>query len=982
MLRVRLAGALQIEADGHEIVPPRSRRARSLLAYLAAHPGPHSRGHLAARFWPDVLDDSARASLRAALTELRQALGPHAASLVATRDTVALEDVWVDIRDELPTATLLTDLDDDWVLELRSAHEHRVATEAAASLVAGIDPPAALAREAGRPFVGRADELGRLGATWDSVRAHGSRAVLLVAGEPGVGKTRLALRFARAALDDGAAVLLGGCSEDPLAPYEPFAEVLRQIGVEPARALAGGAAGEVGRVLGDARGVPADDAGARHRLFTAVDDVLGAVAERRPLVLILDDLQWADRPTLLLLGFVLRSSRRAPLLVLGTYRDTEIGRRTPLATALAELRRDGGAERIGLRGLEPAEVSELAAGWVGAEEASRVAQAVHDRTGGNAFFVEEVLRGLAGDEREVPESVRHAVGARLARLSEPADELLGIAAVIGEVVDLRLLAAVAQIEDAEPLLEELLDAHLLRPHDERSVEFTHALVREAVVAELSPLRRARLHRSAADALAARDEERHLEEIAHHLSEAGDDRAAAYLRRAGEHALAMLAYEEAAELFGRALEVADEPGPLLLARGGALLRAGEPAAARACFADAAAHARAAGDPALLARAALGHAGLTVTIIAVDDGTVALLEEALAALGDREPVLRSELLARLAVELYYAPSRDRCEALSSEAVAAAREAGDPRAVAAALNARHVALWRPDRLRERAATADEMIEAARAAGDRQLELQARNWRVVDLFEAGDIAEWREEVRRHGELAVELRMPSFTWYTPLWHAVEALNAGRFEEGAELREQARAEGTRAGDDNAELFAEMLIADEAMLRGRFAELDRTLIEDKIEHSPAGMAWRASYAWELAESGEVEAAREQLAIVTADDYAALPFDANWPSAVAESAEACIFLGDAQPAAAAYEKLLPYADLTTTAGRAVMTYGSTQRLLGGLAAVLGRIDEAIERHEAAIRFNEAAGFTVWAERGRAALGHIRPRQGGEQGVASDP
>ncbi|HET8757850.1 MAG TPA: hypothetical protein VFM58_17655, partial [Solirubrobacteraceae bacterium] len=409
-------------------------------------------------------------------------------------------------------------------------------------------------------------------------------------------------------------------------------------------------------------------------------------------------------------------------------------------------------------------------------------------------------------------------------------------------------------------------------------------------------------------------------------------------------------------------------------------AGEPEAARACFADAAARARAAGDAVLLARAALGHAGLAVTIIAVDHGTVALLEEALAALGDREPVLRSELLARLAVELYYAPSRDRCEALSSEAVAVARTAGDPRAVAAALNARHVALWRPDRLRERTATADAMIAAAREAGDPQLELQARNWRVVDLFEAGQMAEWREEVRRHGDLATQLRMPSFTWYTPLWNAVAALNAGRWDEAAELRERARAEGGRAGDDNADLFAEMLIAAEAMLRGEFEKLDRALIEDKIAHSPAGMAWRASYAWELAATGRPDDAREQLAIITAGDYAALPFDANWPSALAESAEACVLLGAVEPAAVAYRHLLPYADVTVTAGRGVVTYGSTQRLLGSLAAVLGRTDDAVAHHEAAIRTNEAAGFTVWAQHSRDALGHIRPRRGGEQPVPS--
>jgi tetratricopeptide (TPR) repeat protein len=989
MLRVHLAGSLRIESGGREIALPRSRRARGVLAYLAAHPGTHSRGHLAARFWPDVLDETARASLRAALTELRQALGPDADSLVATRDTVALADVWVDIRDTtpLPAAELLPDMDDDWVIELRSEHADRVAhvlgeraAAAADGLVGGIRPPAALGRAGADPFVGRAAELERLAAAWRDVRRGGDRRLVLLAGEPGVGKTRLALRFAAAALADEAAVLLGRCAEDPLAPYEPFAEVLRQIGLEPARALAGTAAQELGRVLGEARELPADDPGARHRLFSAVDDVLGGVAERRPVVLILDDLQWADRPTLLLLGFVLRSSRRAPLLAIGTYRDTDIGRRTPLAGALAELRRDGGAERIGLHGLEVGEVGALAADWLGADEAERLAPAVHARTGGNAFFVEEVLRGLASDEAAVPESVRHAVGARLARLSEPADDVLGVAAVIGQLVDTDLLAAVAgrPAPEVEPLLDELLDAHLLRTGDGRTVEFSHALVREAVAADLSPLRRARLHRAVAEALTARDEEHHLEEIAHHLSEAGDERAARYLRAAGEHAMGMLAYEEAAELFARALEVAEERGPLLLARGDALMHAGEPDAARACFADAAALAREDGDPLALARAALGHAGLGVTIIDLDQPTVALLDEALAALGENERVLRSELLARLAVELYYAPSRDRSEALSSEAVAVAQASGDLRAVAAALNARHVALWRPDRLAERRATAEAMIEAARAANEPQLELQARNWRVVDLFDAGEMIEWRAEVRRHGELATRLRMPAFTWYTPLWAAVEALLAGRWEDAVALRERAREEGRRAGDRNADLFAEMLIGTEAMLRGNWETLDMTMVEEKMATSPAGMAWRASYAWRLAATGDPDGARKHLALVIAK----VPFDANWLSAMGESAEACALLGDEEPSRAIYERLLPYADAPLSAGRAVASLGSTQRLLGGLAAVLGRSDEAVERHEAGIRFNEAAGFTVWAEHGRRALDHIRPRRSGGRRVASAP
>ncbi len=977
MLRVRLAGTFGLSTDGDPIPLPRSRRARALIAFLAAHPGPHARGELAGRFWPDVLDESARTSLRAALSELRRALGPEGEALVATRDTVTLDGAWVDLREfsallsagrveeavEVCAGELLPGMDDEWVYELRRSHADRVeealgslSAAGAARAASAVPVPAAVVRPG--VFVGRAEELARLEGAWRAVRADGARRLVLVAGEPGMGKTRLALRFAAGAVEEGAVALLGRCSEDPLAAFEPFTEVLRHVGPAAARALAGNV--ELDRLLGDARGGLADDAGARHRLFAAVDDVLSGLAEHRPLVLVLDDLQWADRPTLLLLSFVLRSTRPAPLLVVGTYRDTDVGRRTPLVGALADLRRDGGGERIGLRGLASGEVGELAAAWGAPVE---VAERVHERTGGNAFFVEEVLRGLADDDAGVPESVRHSVGARLARLSPEADALLAVVAVLGLAVDASVLAAVSgrPLAEVEPLLDELFDARLLRVGGGHEVEFTHALVREAVDADLNPLRRARLHREAAEALIALDEERRLEEVAHHFSLAADDRAAEYLRRAGDHALALLAYEEAAELYARALEaVAGEArGPLLLARGDALLRAGEPEAARACFDAAASVARAAGDATLLGRAALGYAGLGVTIIDLDADAIARLEEALGVVV--EPVLRSELLARLAVELYYAPSRGRSEALSSEAVAVARSAGDRRALAAALNARHVALWRPDRLDERLAAADEMIEA----GEGQLELQARNWRIVDLFEAMEIDEWRAEVRRHGELAASLRMPAYTWYTPLWQAVDAQHLGRWEESASLRERAREEGRRAGDRNADLFAEMLVFGEVMLRGNWDALDTALLEEKMTASPAAMAWRCSYAWMLAEGGSLDAARAEIAPVIADDFAALPFDANWNAGLAELAEACLLLGDPELARPVYEKLLPYADRALTAGRAVTTAGSTQRVLAGLANVLGRADEARSRHEAAIRQNEAAGFVVWAQRGREAL-----------------
>ena len=1090
MLRVRLVGGLRLELDGLEIDAPRSRRARALLAWLAAHPGVHARSELAGRFWPDVLDESARASLRAALTELRTALRGGAGLVVASRETVGLtgDELWVDVREferrlaageleaavELGSGRLLAGLDDDWALAARDAHEARLAgaherlarraeqagshaaaaahTRAALALdplaeetarrlmrrlaaagdraaaVAAYDglaerlratlgiapspatralaeeirrggeaapgpppaelpPPAALARVDETPFVGREREMERLRAAWAGVTTHATRRLVLVVGEPGIGKTHLMLRFARERESDAGAVLLGRCSEEPLSAYEPFSELLRHcaqaLGAGFLAARAGQGGHELDRLLGRAQAEPEGDPGARHRLFDAVDAALCAVAGDRPLLLLLDDLHWADRPTLLLLGALLRSPRRAPLLAIATYRDRELQGGGAAAVALAELQRDRAVDRISMSGLSGGDVAQLARSWLGDEAAARVAGGVHARTGGNAYFVEEMLRGLADrDTDAVPDSVREAVAARAARLGEDAEALLMVAAVLGLEVELDILEAVSGLDPdvAEAALDELLAAYLLRPAADgggQSVEFPHALVREAVDAACNPLRRRRLHRRAADVLASLSEERHLEAITHHLAEAAvpgeSDRVARYLERAGARAERMLAYEEAARFYARAIEILashgapDGPriGRLQVTRGEALLRAGDPGGADACFEAAASVARRTGDAELLACAALGRTGLGVAIIDLDPARIALLEEALEAVGEADDVLRSQLLARLAVELYYAPSRDRSEALSAEAVAVARAAADPRALAAALNARHVALWRPDRLRERLAAADEMLDAARAAGERHLELQARNWRVVDLFELGDFDAWRREVARHGSLADELRLPVFSWYTPLWHAVDALHRGSFAEADMLRNQALEAGRRAGDPNAELFSQLLVFQESWLRMDFSTVDLTAVEDKLTASPARVSWRCGYAWTLAELGRLDEARATLASIAADDFAALPFDANWPSAVAESAEACVLLGEVRWASVLYELIRPYEGRPLTAGRAICMYGSCSRQLGGLAALLGRHDDAVAHFEDAIRRDEAAGLRPWVVRSRLAL-----------------
>jgi tetratricopeptide (TPR) repeat protein len=599
---------------------------------------------------------------------------------------------------------------------------------------------------------------------------------------------------------------------------------------------------------------------------------------------------------------------------------------------------------------------------------AELAPRVHARTGGNAFFVEEMLRELAeSGPQTVPESVRHAVGVRLSRMGDEANELIAAAAILGLEHDARALQATAGLEPdaAEAALDELLRARLLRPTaSPHRFEFTHALVREAVHDECNVLRRSRLHERAAAALTDLDEVRHLEEIAMHLFEAASrahaQRAAEMLTRAGHRALGRLAYEDAADRFQRALEALDlagaddEAGPVLLARGDALQRAGEPDEARAAFTAARELALRLRDNELLAQAALGFAGLGIAIVDLDAEAIARLEEALDQVED--PALRSRFQARLAVEQYYAPDRTRSERLSADAIATARACGDASALAAALGARHVALWRPDRVEERLGVASNMIAAAREAGDRHAELQARNWRVTDLFELGDMPAWREEGARHARAAEELRLPTFQWYTPLWAAAEAMLDGRYDEAERLATAAEDAGRRAGDRNAELFAGLVRFCGRLERGAFDELPLDFVEDKITNSPAGTAYRGGYTWTLAGLGEAERARRELNTVMALPHA---FDANWLSLQVECAEASVLLDDPTHAPVLYERLAPYAGRPATAGRAVCSYGAVDRPLGGLAALLGRTTDAMRHLENAIQINDTLGCPVWRD-----------------------
>jgi tetratricopeptide (TPR) repeat protein len=305
------------------------------------------------------------------------------------------------------------------------------------------------------------------------------------------------------------------------------------------------------------------------------------------------------------------------------------------------------------------------------------------------------------------------------------------------------------------------------------------------------------------------------------------------------------------------------------------------------------------------------------------------------------------------------------LSADAVAAARESGDPDALLAALNARHVALWHPAGLEERFRVADETIALAEAEARPEAELQARNWRCVDLWEAGDLSGFLAEVAAHERLADALRLPAFQWYAPMWRGAIAALQGRHAEAERLADEGAAVAARAGDPNGALFRHMIRLT-MLVHGRRFEDDEllTFTENAVASYAAGMSYAAGLAWQYADLGRTAEARALVDRIAADDFAGLAWDANWLSALGELAEATALLGDRERAAALYERLLPYADRRIVAGRAVYDQCSAHYALGMFATTMGRLEEAATHFAAALESDLALGA-------RPALMHTRAR-----------
>lgn len=872
-----------------------------------------------------------------------------------------------------------------------------VGTVARARDVAAPDAPPPPRPAPDLPFVGRERELADLVAALDAAAA-GRGSVYLVSGEAGIGKTRLVAELAGVAAQRGARVLVGRCYEGDGAPaYAPWIDALgtfaRAQADEDLAAALGENAADVAALIADIRArfghLPAlpvmDPERARFRLFDGVARFLARAAQRVPLLLVLDDLHWADFSSLLLLQFVAREIGASRVLAVGTHRDLLLAREHPLLQTLGSMARVAASRRAALTGLGAADVGAFVRAVSGIEAPESVIASIHRDTDGNPFFVTELVRVLAASAAlaspitgrlTIPPTVRQAIAGHLGAVSTGCARTLEAAAVIGREFDVPLLAAVlrAELPDAAmrdvvlQAIDEALAVRLIEAADGqtpqarlRRYRFVHSLVREVVYEGLGTHRQSRLHGLVGEAMErlAPFEAARPSELAHHFANAGASaRAVDHACAAAEQATAVMAYEEAASSYELALGQLGAAGQgdrrrceLLLSLAWSRWQSNDAVRARAAAWEAAAAARTLGAAEILAAAALSYGdsfrGFQIGVH--DPELVELLESALAGLGTRASGLRARVLARLAVALFQvAGSEKRRNALSVESLRVSRRAADAGAELAALYSRHWAIWGPDSVADRLRAAEQMVGLAERLGDAEMSFHAHRFRFMDLLEDGAIAPLDRELALCEQLAGRLRQPYYRWYVDTFLALRAFLDGRFDDSERLAQQAAEVGQRAQNQNVMQILGVQIFALRREQGRLAELGDA-IRGFVASYPNIPAWHAALALVCAETGDQTGARAELEHLAPDDFAALPRDTFWLGSMAGLADVCAVLGDAEHAAVLYELLRPFESLNGTLAPGAACNGSTARVLGRLSATLGKWERARRHFERALQKN---------------------------------
>jgi tetratricopeptide (TPR) repeat protein len=863
----------------------------------------------------------------------------------------------------------------------------------------------------GTVFVGRDRELLELLDGLEQA-ASGRGRLMLLSGEPGIGKSRLADELASRARSRGYRVLWGRGWEDAGAPaYWPWVQALRAYlrSIEPDRLRheLGPGAADVAQMLPELRTLfpelsrppDTDPESARFRLFDSTVTFLRNAATDHPLVIVIDDLQSADTASALLLRFLTTQLADMAVLIVGTYRDVELTPDHPLTAAIAELGREPVTRTLAIRGLEQEAVGRFIGAAINAAPKDHLVSAVWRETNGNPLFVGEAVRLLSAEGRlndvsdllslrvAVPAGIRAVIARRISRLSAASAEALRLGAALGPEFSVETLRRVGGYdgEGSMALLLEAAEAGLLVPVAGAfgRYRFSHDLVRETLDDDLSPGPRARLHRRIADVLEgqyAGSLESHYAELAFHFLEAaradpGADRgdvardarrAVAYSHRAGDAATASLAYEEAARHYRTALAVLalDQEArertraELLLALGGVQTRAGDLDDARSTFLEAADLARRLGEARLLAEAALGYGGrYPWARPGRDTRLIPLLQDALVMLGGSDEPLRVLLLSRLSCAWRSTPERsDDSAALSLQAVDLARRIGDAATLGYALAAHFWATWRPENPEVRPPIAREMAEVAEAVGDGERLAASHLMLFITHSELGHIGDAARETEALRRVIEEMRQPAQLWLTSGPPILLALLQGEFELAETIMQADATTRHPVGPARDEVSVRSM--QRFLLRraqGRGAEE-----EEPVRSAARELLWyplhRAALVCLLAEAGRETEARHEFHELARDGFAVFNRDNEWLLGMCLAADACALLGERGEAAVLHELLAPFTGRLAI-GHLEGSVGVVDRYVGLLAATMGRLTPAAAHLADAVRLNEELGARPW-------------------------
>lgn len=839
-----------------------------------------------------------------------------------------------------------------------------------------------------RFIAGRVRELEVFRGAFNRMLA-GRRQLVLISGEPGIGKTRCAEALADVAEDQGALVLWGRCREEAGAPpYWPWVQILRAYvdasSLDEVRLNMGSAAHAISALLPElvdsshrARQTPGaivDANPARFRTFDAIRQFLHQASQQVPITLVLDNLHWADTPSLSLLEFLSEELLRSRLLIIGTHRDADVSRRTPLLDTLGGLSRDSDVQRVHLSGLSQTAIGEVAQRLCAVNLSESALNMIYRRTDGNPLFAIELIKVLIDESPDaeisaiatrIPAGVHETIGRRLIRLSAECNKLLCVAAVHGRQFTAREIAATMGQDLPRVLsgLEPAVLAGIVQPigTDSGSYQFTHSLIRETIYEDLSTVDRLSLHERAGDALTSlhsKHVEPALTRIAHHYHEAaalGDAaKAVTFALRAAESAIRIGAYEDAVLHYDRVIEALERNGSshderlarAYILKGSALRQLGQIQPSIEVLLEAVNRTRILGNAELLVDVLVFLAMVTRHVD--QQHFVPLLLRALALLPEVDSVPRAKALATLAFAKRSMTDKSQLKVLADDALGMASRCCDATARSACYQLAIMALrGDPESLNRRLQLGQDYIAVARSTSSVDLLADAYHWQALNYLESGQIEEL-EELLEHYDSVSAARFGLHQYQARTHRVTLALLRGdwsnlesRIEGLLDLGMKTRREDAD-GVSGAQMFA--LNRDLGRLHALAPHVKKIAMGSTLR------IWEPGLMLMCAEIGMLAEARRIFERLAEADFRAISRDDMYVTCLVFCAETCCILEDSNRAAALYQMLRPYAGQTANHPTAVC-FGAAELYLAMLARATNWPDLARGHFDNAVALNRA-------------------------------